>query len=913
MFALTIILLFICSSAAAQQDSALIEYPDKTKGSYTLNVFKTFMGPQTNPDDVSSPEKVKKWWEKECDNMLQNTLGPDQALRIIVDQHHQWVNKSFSRWAKVVDLSEYDKLPHLNDDMPTAQHWRKVISCMIALSAIHEIAETPNASQILNKFIRKTIPGSPHLNGKIAFLDGFPENFQDERIDTMLFIVNQTVRYTKVQLMAIFCDQLIFSISTFLAGIYYGRLIYPVTLNFKNSHKWGAHQDEIIGLPNLLHHDFFLHGYGLMTAEQSGNALFAQRDGQPFLQSWAQDSINQLFKTVENPRAHINVVKDFSPTRECVSFVVSQVAVLYHGFHEVPLEILNPRYLSLPIVTADPDLTSFNEWVFKDGIQGINTSVAHYYASMPMPKLLKHQKRKLTKACLKAYLDIDKDRCTLAHMLRMFQVIRCKIMSQHHSTSYCSESVQDIPTLTLLSSGTMSCVLCNSLVAVLLHDNDINITLMVPHPELLTNLTEHEARIVLQSMRQVAHDFAKRSQSISLEKNRMPFDASSTFFNKLLKNMAHQECVESYLAYSDGSPSPITHGMLFSVFPNFTMHGLSSAPSFEKLWRLNIKAVAHDTFSPDTLFAQMWPSFQDVISKQFPAFPNLAKQNSYNPPSKLQGKVQRDWYQCLGLFIVRSMLSYYNFCTPLTNSILETLRSVWQKRPGEMRKLDFLQNFPKGFLTDNLQNALSIINQITNLGLDVRAASTPSALIPQNLAVPLSSFVAALHEGIVLVPMPQYFDENHLWSRHNDQYHSLMDILVQREIIDNLGNVLHNEHSAQVQQPEHNKPYLQHLVQERVATIAKDICEQKGVLYRHSQHLSPQQASTHVILAEFLKLYQDTAFLPKTDGVPVGLAADDHAMIMCQSVFGPLLGDKSCDQERVDFIKGYLNAHQAEV
>jgi len=913
MFNIIIALLILSTHVSSGLHGALLEYPDGTTGECTLEAFHAFMGKTTSPHDVSSLEKTKEWWLRERDYMLQNTLDPDHALFIMIDKHQQWIIDTFPRWAKVADISEYDKLPNLNNDLPNAKHWRKVISGMIALSALHEIAEIPNASKIFTMDYQPDKDPASHQQRLIVMLDSFPENFNDNLIDEMLFVVNNFLRYTKVQLVAMFCDQLIFPIPSFLTGLYEGRLIFPVTLHFQNSHKWGAHQNKIIGLRDLLHHDFFMHGNSLLVAEQLGPALFDQPEDTPFLQSWTQYAFSQMLKTMENPHAYISVDKEFSFPRQCVSIANTSVALLFHGLHEVPSSITDPNYLDMPFITADKDLRDFNKTVFKDSVQNIDIEhkpldEVRAYASMPVNHETLKNPHLLTRTCLKTWLNIEEESCSFQRMIQMFQAIKNLLASQHHKAAYATRHLFNIPfDLVVLQDCSVSCALFNGLTAMLVHDSHHSITLLIPDPSALSHITEHDARIALQSLRQVAFHVAQRSQSILVDaKERRLVNVGNSFFKNIFANASLREEQERALLYADDALSPITYGMGTSLCPGFYLQHFSNASAFQAFWTKWMHDANRLSSGGTGDEKRDWLDIISQLGKKCPAFPRIAQKESYNLPHHMKNAVTNNLYRILAFLSVQEILAKYTHLGVIDENVLQKMEQTLHSNPKRRQELLFLKNFPHSFLTQDLHMALFIIEQLSiKIGLEVYVVETDEPTMP-----PIQ-FLAALHEGIILLPAPTTLVEGHLWSSHNGQYHGLPDILIKREILGYLQAMLLTENKAQYLYPDHPKPFLQYWVRERMNKIQQNMIDKQGELFDMGQHLDPNKATAHATLAELLRLYQEiheSTLIPntRTSDTPSALDDDNNFMILAQSIFGPLLEPQFSPTDQVRFIKDYL-------
>jgi len=912
MLSIIIALLILNIHASAGLHGALLAYPDGTEGDCSLEAFQVFMGKTTSPYDVSSREKTKDWWQKQCSHMLQESCELEYALLTMINEQHTWLINRFSCWPKLADLSEYDKLLHLNNDAPNAKPVRKIVSFMIIMSILHEFAALPSAPHKFTQEYVQNILIHSHEND-VKLLNNFPENFQKLEINDMLFVANQQARYTKLQFAALFCEDLLFAIPSFLAGLYYGRLIIPVTHNFQNSPSIAAHSDNFVGMTQMLWHDLFLHGSALLVAEQVGHALFDQPEDTPFLQSWTQYAFKQLFAILENPKAHIKVAREFSAPRQCVCLASTYLAIFFNGLHEVPSHITNPLYLDKPFITADNELRDFNKTVFKDAVQDINVArdpkeEIRAYAIMPVNHKELKDPAALNRLCLKEWLGIEEDVCSFERMIQMLNAIKYFLASQHHKATNSALPLFNIPfNLVVLQDCSVSCALFNGLTAMLVHDSHIGITLLMPDPSALSHLTEHEARISFQSLRQVAFHFSQRSQSMFVKMRPTSFSSGSSFFSTVLQNANLQQTQERALLYADGALSPITYGIGAALCPDFDLQHFSSATAFQAFWKKCLHNTRRLSEGGTGDLKINWLDILPNLGKQYPAFPRIAQKESYNPPPQMHNGISKDLYRTLALVSVKEILAKYTNLGIIDENVLQRMERTLQNNPKSLQELLFLKNFPQSFATQDIQKALLIIEQLSvEADLEVYVVQTRDPTIP-----PLQ-FLAALHEGIILLPIQRYITlDMSQCSSHNGQYRGQKDIIINKEILGYLHAILHTERTAQYVYPDHPKPFLQHWVRERMANIQQNMTDKQGELFDMGQHLDPDKATAHATLAELLRLYQEThesTLLPsaRIPNTPSALHDDNNFMILARSIFWPILGHQFSTPEQVHFIKNYL-------
>jgi len=914
MFGLLLLLIVIYTPVVAKQDHAP-EYQAHIQMRYPSHVFKAFMGQKTTPYDVSSLEKIQKWWKEECKDIHSKILPPAGALRIMISTQQGWITHKFPCWPKLTNILEYNKLPNLSSDEPNAKIWRQVISFMMVMGLLNSLANMPGAPKKFTAEYIRELFNTPDdfplydFQQQARLLNSFPERFQDDNIDDMLFITNQTVRHSKLRLVTMFCQKLMFSIPTFIAGLHEGLLIYPVTNHFKNSHRWGAHDNNFFGMPNLLWHDYFSHGHALMAVEQLGQALFDQPDDKPFLQSWTQYAIKQMFQSIATPHNGLALVGRHTSAQQCVHLSTAWMAILYNGLHETPINIISPGYKEKPALSADPYFLKMTRKILNTlDILAFPSNEIGAYGLMPIDQSLRRDTRALTQQCLKEWINVEANACTLEQMIELLQVIRHKVISQHPQMSYCQEYSKNLPTLVFLSQFTISCALFDGITAMLVNDSHHDITLLVPNPASLTNLTAHNARIALHALNHVALEVERRSHIISLTPGALSKTVEEIFFQNVLENARCQEWYEHYLIYPDGAQSLITRDIWLSIMPFSVKTPLSASAIFRNFTHLSCLNNKFIVQSPHDTFEELWDDFKESIA-QYPAFPQLTQKASFNPPPCLQGSIQCDWYQLLSLISVMNTLSNYAAINPLTKERLERMEQDWKDRPDQLHKLNFLKNFPQKEVGGHMAKALAIIEQLTHeVGFNLRVAREHFPIVPQ------ATFLSAIHDGTVLIPIPTHLVDIHQWSSHNSQYRGMEDLLIQREIIGYLGGILESEIAAQKQYPHDPKPFLQHWIKKRVAELPS----QRTELHAMGEHLGEEKSKTHALLAQILRLYQEThegsLLLPKAAGIPSILDNDDNFMLVCKSIFGPILGPQYSEPEQVRFIKDYLTRpHLAKI
>jgi len=862
---------------------------------YNAGSFHAIVGARTTPDMISSASKFKKWWQSECDDFMQNKYEPLEALAIMIEAQRDIIAQKFSAWIQTIDMCAYDDLP---DDIVSeaSRPWQKFCA-FIAIRYYFTQLEVllPRCKKFDADCIKKLKQcEDDKVRDCVELLNAFPQRFMPSCMRVPLVVIDQMLRYTPLIPVVVFCEKMLFSISTFLAGAAQGHVPFPATKDFTNCHIWHAHKNEVVGLENLFFaHDVAAHGAAIVVGEHTGYARH-NLVGQSFLQNRTVQSIRYLEALLENPHEHITIVRQYSPD-QCISLVLSQMAIFYNELHEAPAHVAGRDIGILP-KTADGDFWDLCIQLFAADPRGMGSNdemcVLGMLNSTPWTMQTKSLEQ-CTKNCLWSWgakpLGFSPS-CAPSCVYTMCYTIKEDCIKKQHTLAYCSNVRQDLPRRFVPIHLEIYCLLIGGTLARILHVSGKKVCIGFPTRQAVDAIQEPwEAQITLQSLRVMLLDLERYWSSVLLvKKPELSITRPAQFLYAVLKHVNVQ--VPRTLTHSDGSASCVGAAMRARILSHrCNLQCLSSSARVQKFFEA-LPASIGAPRSADEVFKYIWQKNQQYIKNRIPALPRLCQKGLYEQLPILDPAIQslRGLQKCLSLIKVIAILRDYDAMPPMTEEMIETLGQLYPALSQQMQNIALLKKFPQEFLTSDIEASLFLVHhtmQYTRFKVGLFFSQYGDLSTAETLSI--------ISGGVLPITFPMLYKGCQHFSSHNRRYCNIDGVVIQRNILGYFAGWSLSEQMGQSL----FACYTHHtFLQKWTKALITELVE--GVQEASHGKSCPERYATSFALSQLTVLHHcicdSTGVYPfENIGIPCAFNSDDNFKVLCQSIWKDDLRQKS--------------------